>query len=161
LEQGVAERSSEGALRGMRNQVENDFGVAAGLENCTAGFQIAAEFLRVGDVTVVCDGDQALAARDREGLRVQYDGVAGGRVAGMTDGMIAWKFRQNLVGEDVGNVPHRFMGVNLIAVAGGDAGALLAAMLQGIKSEIRELRCFRMAVNGNDTALFTEFIKHG
>ena len=79
----------------------------------------------------------------------------------MTDGVIAGKFRKNLVGEDVGDVPHRLMGMDLIAVAGGDAGALLAAMLQGIKSEIRELRCFRMAVNGNDTALFTEFIKHG
>ena len=47
-----------------------------------------------------------------------------------------------------------------VAVAGGDAGAFLAAMLQRVERQIGELRGFGMAVDGSDAAFFVEFIKH-
>ena len=42
-----------------------------------------------------------------------------------------------------------------------DARALLAAMLQRIEPEVRQLGRFRMAVDGEDAALVVEFVEHG
>jgi hypothetical protein len=45
------------------------------------------------------------------------------------------------------------LAVDLAAVAGGDAGALLAAMLQRVQAQIGEVGGFRMAVDGENAAL--------
>ena len=50
--------------------------------------------------------------------------------------------------------------VDLLAVAGADAGALLAAMLQRVEAQIGQLGGFGMAVDGDNAALFVEFIEH-
>ena len=45
------------------------------------------------------------------------------------------------------------------AVAGGDARAFLAAMLQRIEPEIGQVGRFRMAVDGEHAALLVQFIE--
>ena len=67
---------------------------------------------------------------------------------------------QHIAGEDVSHVPHRFMGEDMPPVGRADAGAFLAAMLHRIQAEVGQLRCFRMPVNGDNTALVVEFIEH-
>ena len=62
--------------------------------------------------------------------------------------------------EDIGHMAHRLVAVDLAAVAGGDTGALLAAMLQRVQPEVGEVRRFRMAVDGEDAAFFVELIEH-
>ena len=47
----------------------------------------------------------------------------------------------------------------MLAVGGGDAGRLLAAMLESIEGEIGLAGCVGVAVNGNNAAFFVEFIK--
>jgi hypothetical protein len=46
---------------------------------------------------------------------------------------------------------------NLHVFGNGDAGAFLAAVLQGIEAEIRQGRRFRMIVNSKNPAGFTGF----
>ena len=65
LEQRFAEGAGEGALLGVRQQVQDDFGVAGGLEDGAVAAEVGAEFGGVGDVAVVGDGDAALAASRR------------------------------------------------------------------------------------------------
>jgi hypothetical protein len=48
--------------------------------------------------------------------------------------------------------------MELRAVAGDDAGGFLAAMLQGIKSEIGEVCRFGVAEDAEDTTLVVEVI---
>ena len=65
---------------------------------------------------------------------------------------------QDVGGEDVGDVAHGFAGVDDGAVAGGDAGALLASVLQGVEREVGEFRGFGVAVDGDYSAFFVEFV---
>ena len=46
------------------------------------------------------------------------------------------------------------------AIAGRDAGALLAAVLQRVQGQIGQLRSFGVAINGDYAAFFVEFIEH-
>ena len=64
------------------------------------------------------------------------------------------------VGEDIGHVAHGFVAVDFAAVAGADAGAFLAAMLQRVEAQVGHLGGLGMAVNGEDAAFFVEFVKH-
>src|SRR6202035_3410436 len=61
--------------------------------------------------------------------------------------------------KDVCHVAHGFVAADLPIVAGGYARALLAAMLQSIQAEIREIRRFGMAVNGEHATLLVKFVE--
>ena len=63
----------------------------------------------------------------------------GRRVAGVADGVVAGERLQRLVGEDVGHEPGLLVHPGPVAVADGDAGGLLAAVLQGEQPEERQL----------------------
>ena len=67
---------------------------------------------------------------------------------------------QHVAGEDVRHMPHGLVAVDLAAVAGADAGALLPAMLQRVEAEVGQLGRFGMAVDGDHAALVVEFIEH-
>ena len=73
--------------------------------------------------------------------------------------MFAGQAAQHLRREDIGDVAHGFVAVNLAAVARGDAGAFLAAMLQRIQAQIGEVGGFGMAVDGEDAAFLVEFVE--
>ena len=47
---------------------------------------------------------------------------------------------EDVFGEDVGDMAHRFMGVDLLAIGRGDSRAFLSAMLQRIQTQIGHLR---------------------
>jgi hypothetical protein len=49
----------------------------------------------------------------------------------------------------------------MLAVGGGNAGGLLAAMLKGVEAEVGLARGFGMAVDGDDPAFFVEFVAVG
>jgi len=66
--------------------MDNDFGVAVGLENGAAMFELAAPLGGVSEVAVVAEGDLALVAIDHDGLGVEESFVAGGGVARVADG---------------------------------------------------------------------------
>ena len=50
----------------------------------------------------------------------------------MADGDVAGEVAEVLFVEDLGDEAHAGAGVDLVAVCGGDAGAFLAAVLQGV-----------------------------
>ena len=101
----------------------------------------------------------ALIAGHRKRLRVQQDRVAGGGIARVADGQFARQRAQHFRREDIRHVAHALVAVDVAAVARGDAGAFLAAMLQRVEAQIGEVGGFGMAVDGEDAALFVEFVK--
>src|SRR5205807_7757915 len=110
-------------------------------------------------VPVVSHGNTALVARNRERLRVQQNGVARRRVPRVADGKLARQPIDHRGREDVGDVAHALIAVDVAAVAGGHTGALLAAMLQLVEAQICHVGGFRMAVNGKYSALFVKLVK--
>src|SRR5260370_42605423 len=69
--------------------MDDDFGVAVGLENRAAMLELAAPLGGVGEVAVVAVRDLALVAVDHDGMGVQERLVAGGGISRMADGWVA------------------------------------------------------------------------
>ncbi len=115
----------------------DDLRVGGAAEGDPALLQLAPELDRVGQVAVV--GERQLAAvvaPDR--LRVLPGAAAGGRVAHVADRHVALQRLQLLLVEDLGDeagVAHRG---DVAALAGGDPGRLLAAVLQRVEAEVGE-----------------------
>jgi hypothetical protein len=73
-----------------------------------------------------------------EGLRVLQMGNPRRGVTGVPDSQMAPERTQDPLVEDLGNQAHPFVQIRHVAIAGGDAGALLAAMLQGAQRHHRQ-----------------------
>ena len=105
--------------------------------------------------------DLPVRAVDQDRLRVGELALAGRRIAHVADGQRPGQLRQRLAVEDVGDVAHRPRDAHLLAVGRGDAGALLAAVLQRVEAEVGHVGRFGMAEDAEDAALVLEFIEHG
>ena len=87
------------------------------------------------------DGDLAARAIHRERLGVAQIGRAGGRITRVADGHFADEVVQNFrVVENLRHEAHAVVLVKFSLVAGDDAGAFLAAMLERVKSVIGRVR---------------------
>ena len=136
LQQRFAERSGKRPLARPRDQMQNHFGIAGGLENGAVAFQFAAQFSGIGDVAVVRDRDVSFIAGDRKRLGIEQHRIAGGRIAGVADGGFAGQSSQHFRRENFGHVAHALVAINFAAVAGRDAGAFLPAMLERVEAQV-------------------------
>ena len=78
----------------------------------------------------------AVVAPDR--LRVLPGAAAGGRVAHVADRHVALERPQLLLVEDLGDEPEVAQRGDVAALAGGDPGRLLAAVLERVEAEVGE-----------------------
>ena len=76
----------------------------------------------------------------------------------MTDGGVTDERRQCPLVKRLRHLPHGACQIQSLAVGRGDAGALLPAMLQGIKTETRQGRRLRVPVDPEDSALVVELV---
>src|SRR5882762_5679693 len=154
----IADRTGKIARLRTRNQMNDDFGVAVGLEDRAAMLELAAPFGGVGEIAVVAEGDFAFVAVDHDGLGVEQRFVAGSGVARVADGEAARELREHAGLENFFDFAHGAMDVQLFAVARDDAGGFLAAMLQRVEAEVGEVGGFRMAKDTEDTTLVVKMI---
>ena len=132
----VGDGVDERAGAGVRDELDNDFGVGRGLEVSAVALQARAQIAQVHQVAVVRDGDEALGGVDANGLRVEQRRVAGCGVARVADGHAAGELGEDVVGKDLRDQAHALDVGEVLAVGGGDAGRFLAAVLQGVEAEI-------------------------
>src|SRR5260370_22892116 len=113
LIEGVTDRA--GKIAGLRagDEMDDNFGVAVGLEDRAAMFELAAPLGGVGEVAVVTEGDLALVAIDHDGLGVEQSFVAGGLVACVADCETARKLREDAGLKNLFNFAHRPMHIQL------------------------------------------------
>ena len=114
-------------------------GIARRRQPETARQQLVAQLGRVDDVAVVGQRQRPVHRLDHERLDVAIVARAGRRVARVADGVIADERRQRLAGEDVGHQAGLLVDANAAAVADRQAGAFLAAMLEGEQAEEGQL----------------------
>ncbi len=74
----VGNRFWQCVLAGLGDQVNDDFSVAAGLEDRASRFHASANFSGVGEIAIVRQRDHALVRLHHDRLSVQQSGVAGG-----------------------------------------------------------------------------------
>src|SRR5439155_1506318 len=72
------------------------------------------------------------------------------------DGAVARQAAQTLGPEHVGHPAHRLLGMEVDAVGGRDARGLLAAMLERVESEVRDVAGLRMVPDAEQPALVVE-----
>ena len=72
--------------------------------------------------------------------------------------MCAGQLLQHVVGKDFRDQAHALDVGEVLAVGGGDARRLLAAMLQRVEAEIRLPCRVGMPVNGDDAAFFAQLV---
>src|SRR5699024_874056 len=107
----------------------------------------------VGEVAVVAQGQRARGGGAESGLSVLPGAGAGGGVAGVPQGDVPGQGAQRDVVEDLGDQPHVLVDEDLLPVAGGDPGGLLAAVLQSVQPEVGELGdLFAGGPDAEDTA---------
>ena len=134
-------------------EVQDDFGVAAGLKDRAVAHELVAQLEGVDEVAVVAHGDLAVRAVDEEWLRVLELALARGRVACVPDRDVTGKRLQRLFVERLGDLPHRARDAKLLAVGGGNAGALLAAMLERVEAKVGEVGGLGMSEDSKNTTL--------
>ena len=88
-----------------------------------------------------------------ERLRIPEVARASRRIARVADCHVADQIVQDRAGENLGHEAHALVLAELLAVAGDDARALLAAVLQGVEAVVGEFGGVGMAVNAKDAAI--------
>ena len=123
--------------------------------------QLVVELDRVGQVAVVGERDLApVVAPDR--LGVLPGAAAGGRVANVADRHVAVERAELLLVEDLGDETRVAKRGDVTALARGDPGRLLAAVLERVEREVGELRDLRAGrVHAEDAALVARTIAVG
>ena len=104
----------------------------------------------------MADGDLPVGAVDEERLRVLELALARGRVARVPDRDVPRKRLKRVLVERFGDLAHRPRDPELLAVGGGDAGALLAAMLKRVKAKVGEVGGLGVPEDSKNTALVFE-----
>lgn len=119
----------------------------------------ATELARVGEVAVMRESKFAFIAVDDYWLGVGDAGVAGCRVARVSNGNSAGKLGKRLGVENFLHQAYGFVGLDTPVLGnGGDASRFLAAMLKRVEAEISELGGFFAVTNAEDAAFVVEAV---
>ena len=105
------------------------------------------------------DRDLAVRAVDDERLRILDLAFSRRRVACVSDREVPRQFREGRFVERLGDLAHRAGHTNLPAIAHGDSGAFLAAMLQREEPQVREVRRLRVSEDPEYAALVAELVE--
>ena len=125
----------------------------AGLKNRSVADELVAQLERVDEVAVVADGDLTVGAVDEERLGVLELALARGRIARVPDRDVAGERLERLFVERLGDLAHRARDAELLAVGGGNAGALLPAVLERVKAKVGEVGGLGVPEDSKNTAL--------
>ncbi len=136
-------------------QVHDDFGVHGGLKDGPLGFQFAPQPGGIHQVAVVGDAVIFIAVEHQKRLGIGQQRRTGGGIAHMTDGQMTLRAFSVCFLEDLADQPHVLVFAHLATVGHHDPGAFLAAVLQGVESEVGELGRIRMVVDAENTAFLS------
>src|SRR5579875_703673 len=104
--------------------------------------------------------NRSVFASDEKRAGIDLLAGAGRRVARVTDGDVAAETTEVVLGERGVDEPHAGMDADVVAVGGGDAGALLTAVLEGEEAEEADAGdVFAGCIDAEDSALLVQLIK--
>ena len=105
------------------------------------------------------DREAALAELGEQRLDVAQRGLARGRIADMADRGAAGELADDVVAVEIaGDMAHRPVRMEMLAVEAGDARGFLAAVLQRVEPERDEARRIVGAPDAEDAALLAQLV---
>ena len=126
----------QGVGLGAVDEGQQHLAVRGAGEGVAVGDEAGPQGLGVGQVAVVAEGHLAEAPMDEKGVGGGGHVATGGGVAGVPDGGIARQGVQDGLGEHIRHVALGLVEEQLPAIAGADAGGLLAPVLEGIEAQV-------------------------
>ena len=144
--------------RTMSQKMENDFGVAGGLEDGPFRFQVSSQRPGVDDVPVVGQGDGSAPGLGDDGLGVGQQALAHGGVSNVRRGRQARQPFQLLVAEDLGDVAHAPFLMQARPIGRDDPGRLLASMLEGVETQVGVAGRLGVSGDAEDAALVVKLV---
>ena len=147
----------------LDKQVDHQLAVHGGLKNRALFLQVPFQFVGVDQVAVVGQGIGLFLVGNHKRLGIDQHGIAGGGVAHMAHGAGTGKPGHVAGGKDLVDQAHVLVADDMGVFCHGDARALLAPVLQGVKPEIGQPGRLFVVVNAEDTAGFTGSVRfvHG
>src|SRR5215813_4648790 len=121
-------------------------------------FQPLSLFVRKRQIAVMANRDLPVLAADQKRLALADRNFAGSRITNMSDGTGAGKSIKARLIESFRDVTHLALGNQLVAVRGYDAAGFLTAMLQRIHSQVSHPGGFRVSVDAEHAAFFTQLV---
>ena len=140
LADGRAHALEQVALGLVGDERRDDLGVGGARELDPLGDELVAQLGGVDEVAVVAQGDDVAVAAAHQRLRVRPVAGARGAVAHVADGVLAAEALEHLLVEHLADEAEVLDDRDLAVVGHGDAGALLAAVLQGVEPEEGQAR---------------------
>ena len=154
LEQRLRDGARQGRRLGAGDEVKNDLRVGRGREEGARLLEVPPDLPRVDEVAVVREGERAAARREHDRLGVDQKRAARRRVADVPDGRPAGQPRQPGLVEDVRDVAHLALDVDLaLVVERGDPRRLLAPVLERVEPEVGEVGGVLRVADAEDAAL--------
>ena len=159
LLQRVGQPVERGRAVGRRDEVDDHFGVAGRLEDRAAAVERSPQLHRVREIAVVGDREAALGKLGEQRLDVAERRLARRRIADVADCGAAGEPADDIVAVEIaGDMAHRPVRVEMLAVEGGDARRFLAAMLQRVQAERDEARRIVGAPDAEHAALLAQLV---
>ena len=113
--------------------------LAVGGEHAGQHAEAVRQLLGVREVAVVAERETGVGDRAVDGLRVAPRARTGRGVADVADREVAFERREPALVEHLRDEAHVLDDGDRLAVAHRDAGRLLAAVLQGVEAEVRQV----------------------
>src|SRR5689334_25046035 len=132
--------------------MNDDLGVRIAGKDGAFRLEPGPQGLRVHEVPVVRDGDLAPGVLHGQGLGVLGLAHSCGGVADVSDGRAAGERLQLPRPEDVLDEPHLTARVQAPAIRADDARRFLAAVLERVQPEVRDVRGLGVSVDAEDAA---------
>jgi hypothetical protein len=133
--------------------------IAGRLEDRAATIERPPQLHRVRQIAVLGDGEAAVVQFREEGLGVADARTAGCRIAHVPDRGRARKHGDDVVAVEIaGDVAHRLVGMEMLAVEAADSSRFLAAVLQRVEPQCDEARRMVGTPDSENAALLAQLV---
>src|SRR5436309_4718881 len=143
---------------GPSDQMQDDFGVAGGLEDGALRFELVSKRDRVHEVPVVPEREHPLAKIDDQRLRVAKQGAYLRGVPVVADRDVTLQGIQHGSREHIGHEAHRLVVMEFDSVGRDDPGALLPTVLERIEARVRQSGRVLGSPDAEDSAFLVQAI---
>ena len=123
-----------------------------------AADQFLANANSVGEIAIVRDRKTAAGKVCEDRLHIAENGAALCGVAVVTDGGVAGQALAEISAKMLSHHAEMPFGREALAIERNDAAGFLSAMLEGVKAEGCQKRCFGVSVDAYDATLFARLV---
>jgi hypothetical protein len=146
------------SLARLGNQVQNDLRIRGGAKDRAIGFEFGSHPVRVHQIAIMGNGERAPGIVHRQRLGIAQRRGSGGGIAIVPNRQMSLQTGQAFSGKKIVHAAHADFGMKPPGIGGHNSRTLLTAMLQGIQSQIRQIRRFRMPIHANDSAFVMKLV---